>query len=46
MRFEGALPPLDSALLVLWDRPEKLVLEVHSHTDPATGFPVFKEDPR
>ena len=30
------LPPINSALVVEWDRPEPLVLEVHSHADPAT----------
>ncbi len=35
--FDGAaLPPVNSALVVEWDRPEPLVLEVHSHVDPAT----------
>ena len=32
----GALPPIDTALLVDWDRPETLVLEVHSHVDTRT----------
>jgi len=32
----GALPPIDTALIVDWDRPEKLVLEVHSHVDTTT----------
>ena len=32
----GALPPIDTALIVRWDRPETLVLEVHSHVDAAT----------
>jgi F-type H+-transporting ATPase subunit beta len=38
VRFEDAqaLPPVNSALTVLWDRPETLVLEVHSHIDTAT----------
>ena len=36
VRFEGALPPVDTALTVAWDRPEPLVLEVHSHVDPRT----------
>jgi F-type H+/Na+-transporting ATPase subunit beta len=38
VRFDGvqALPPVNSALTVLWDRPETLVLEVHSHIDTAT----------
>ena len=30
------LPPIDSALIVEWDRPEALILEVHSHVDPRT----------
>ena len=30
------LPPINTALVVAWDRPEPLVLEVHSHVDPAT----------
>ena len=35
--FDGeALPPINTALVVEWDRPEPLVLEVHSHVDPAT----------
>jgi F-type H+-transporting ATPase subunit beta len=35
--FDGqGLPPIDTALLVDWDRPEPLVLEVHSHVDPVT----------
>ena len=33
---DGALPPIDTALLVDWDRPEPLVLEVHSHVDTRT----------
>jgi F-type H+/Na+-transporting ATPase subunit beta len=32
----GKLPPINSALIVAWDRPEQLVLEVHSHVDEAT----------
>src|ERR1019366_10490471 len=37
VRFNGAaLPPINSALIVEWDRPETLVLEVHSHVDPHT----------
>jgi len=32
VQFDGtALPPIDTALIVAWDRPEPLVLEVHSH---------------
>ena len=30
------LPPINSALVVEWDRPEPLILEVHSHLDPLT----------
>ncbi len=30
----GMLPPIGSALLVQWDRPGALVLEIHSHIDP------------
>src|SRR5580692_3862 len=37
VRFaDGALPPIDTALLVDWDRPDPLVLEVHSHVDAVT----------
>ena len=32
----GWLPPIDTALIVEWDRPEPLVLEVHGHVDPVT----------
>jgi F-type H+-transporting ATPase subunit beta len=32
----GVLPPINTALVVEWDRPEPLVLEVHSHVDTAT----------
>ena len=31
-----ALPPINTALVVEWDRPEPLVLEVHSHVDTST----------
>ena len=35
--FEGdVLPPINTALVVEWDRPEPLLLEVHSHVDPTT----------
>ena len=35
--FDGdVLPPINTALIVEWDRPELLVLEVHSHVDSAT----------
>jgi F-type H+-transporting ATPase subunit beta len=30
------LPPINSALIVEWDRPELLILEVHSHVDSMT----------
>jgi F-type H+-transporting ATPase subunit beta len=30
------LPPIDAALIVGWDRPELLMLEVHSHLDATT----------
>src|SRR5665647_530752 len=30
------LPPINTALIVEWDRPEPLTLEVHSHVDPMT----------
>ncbi len=33
VRFDGELPAIDTALIVAWDRPEPLVLEVHSHLD-------------
>ena len=37
VRFEGGgLPPINSALIVAWDRPEPLVLEIHSHLDRHT----------
>ncbi len=32
----GALPPIDTALIVEWDRSELLNLEVHSHVDTST----------
>ena len=31
-----ALPAIDTALVVQWDRPEPLILEVHGHVDPIT----------
>jgi F-type H+-transporting ATPase subunit beta len=35
--FDGeTLPPINSALVVKWGRPEQLVLEVHSHVVSAT----------
>jgi F-type H+-transporting ATPase subunit beta len=35
--FAGAaLPAVETALVVEWDRPEGLLLEVHSHVDPTT----------
>jgi F-type H+-transporting ATPase subunit beta len=30
------LPPINTAMIVEWDRPEPLILEVHSHVDPTT----------
>lgn len=37
VRFgQDALPPINTALDVRWDRPEPLTLEVHSHLDAAT----------
>ncbi len=35
--FDGqVLPPVNTELVVEWDRPEALVLEVHSYVDPIT----------
>ena len=34
--FGGTLPAIETALTVAWDRPEPLVLEVHSHLDLGT----------
>lgn len=37
VRFEPEdLPPINTALYVQWDRPETLILEVHSHIDTKT----------
>ncbi|MDT8326764.1 MAG: F0F1 ATP synthase subunit beta [Roseovarius sp.] len=37
VRFaKGDLPTINSALVVEWDRPAPLILEVHSHLDPGT----------
>ena len=33
---DGVLPEINTALVVEWDRPEPLVLEVHSHADATT----------
>ena len=33
---DGALPAINAALAVEWDRPEPLLLEVHSHVDEQT----------
>ncbi len=33
---QGTLPPINSALVVDWDRPGSLDLEVHSHLDQTT----------
>ena len=36
--FDGdVLPPINTVLVVEWDRPEPLILEVHSHVDPVTA---------
>ena len=32
----GDLPPINSALVVAWDKPAALILEVHSHLDQTT----------
>ncbi len=34
--FDGRPPPINTALIVQWSRPESLVLEVHGHVDPST----------
>ena len=37
VRFDdGGLPPINTALVVEWDRPTPLVLEVHGHVDTYT----------
>ena len=37
VRFEqGALPPVHTGLIVHWDRPEPLTLEIHGHVDTQT----------
>jgi F-type H+/Na+-transporting ATPase subunit beta len=37
VRFgEGQAPAIDTAMIVKWDRPETLVLEVHSYVDTTT----------
>ncbi|MES2531496.1 MAG: F0F1 ATP synthase subunit beta [Pseudomonadota bacterium] len=37
VRFDGALlPPIHTAIEVLWDQPEPLLLEVHGHLDTTT----------
>ncbi len=33
---DGILPDINTALVVEWDRPQSLTLEVHSHADAAT----------
>ena len=33
---DQTLPPINTALIVDWDRPDPLILEVHSHVDPLT----------
>ncbi len=38
VRFDDqVLPPINTALIVEWDRPESLVLEVHGHVDAVTA---------
>ena len=32
----GSMPPINAALIVEWDRPTPLILEVHSHLDLTT----------
>jgi F-type H+-transporting ATPase subunit beta len=39
-----SLPPVNSALAVAWDRPSRLVLEVHSHLDTETVRAVALQD--
>lgn len=34
--FDGALPPVDAALVIEWDRPERLIVEVQAHLDERT----------
>jgi F-type H+-transporting ATPase subunit beta len=37
IQFEsGDLPAINSALVIEWDRPDQLIVEVHSHVDPQT----------
>ena len=37
VRIDGStLPAINTAMIVKWDRPETLVLEVNSHVDPVT----------
>lgn len=36
IRFDDGLPGIETALNVAWDRPGRLVLEVHSHLDAET----------
>lgn len=36
VHFDGALPAIETALAVVWDRPGQLTLEVHSHLDVST----------
>jgi F-type H+/Na+-transporting ATPase subunit beta len=45
VRFSGcALPPVNTALVIEWNRPEPLVLEVHSHLDPTTIRGIALQD--
>ncbi len=34
---DSALPAINTALVVEWDRPEPLILEVHGHVDETTA---------
>ncbi len=34
--FDGVLPQVDAALVIEWDRPERLVVEVQAHLDERT----------
>jgi F-type H+-transporting ATPase subunit beta len=40
----GPLPPINTMLSVAWDRPENLVLEVHSHEDAHTVRAIALQD--
>src|SRR5271165_3005606 len=40
----GALPPINTMLSVAWDKPEQLILEVHSHKDECTVRAIALHD--